>query len=210
MTLRPSKTFQFELLARELRRHRGGFGLDAAAAQMKNRWMFKTDVYVGLDIDEAALLTGMNRASKGPKARVLIADLSDRIPAETGTFRIVVSTNTFSCLGPAARENALSELARVTSADGTFICEIPIDDGAMLHSLESSFRSVTPIYFKNAFSRSYERMFEDKNGWLGSHPIAGMKPFLLLAWFVSRLEYLTCRFRAGNKHVLYICTGKIA
>jgi len=49
--VRPSKSFLFDVLEKELKTITCGIGLDAASAHFKNRRMFKTDQYYGLDID---------------------------------------------------------------------------------------------------------------------------------------------------------------
>ena len=207
ITIRPSKMFLYEVLARELGKARSGYGLDAAAADMKNRWMFKTDAYVGLDIDAARLEAGLRRAGPGPAAWALEADMTGRVPLPDGFFQAVVSSNTLYCLSEPARLAAIAELARLTAPGGVLLCETPIDDDAA-RLLAEAFRDVHAVYFKNPFSRFYERLFEDDRGWLGSHPIAGARPFRLLAWLISRLEYLTAGSRSMNAHVLYVCRGK--
>ena len=59
--VRPSKSFLFDRLEKELGKTKTGVGLDAGSATFKNRPMFKTGTYIGLDIDKQRVETGLKR-----------------------------------------------------------------------------------------------------------------------------------------------------
>ncbi len=208
MYTRPSKNFIFPVLQKELSKIKSGVGLDAASAGMKNRHMFKTDVYIGLDIDRASLEIGLKKYPDS-KTLGLHADIANLDAVAGNSIDVVVSTNTLNYLPPQRRLRAISGLSRITTPQGNFICELSLSDdfGEELKLLENNFNYVKKIYYRNFISFIYERFFE-QNGYLGSHPIANLLPFRIFSWFLSRLEYLTCSFRSQNRHVLLICKNK--
>lgn len=206
--IRPSKCFQYEFLDRKLSTATSGAGLDAASANFKNRPMFRTERYYGLDLDKNLLVAGL---AKYPDQKTfgIHCDLSRLEHLPNGSASAVASTNTLYCLSSEDLVLAISHLCRITAPDGLLICELPRANLAdNLHNFKTSFRKVEITYFKNVFSRAYEKIFE-RNGYLGSHPIAGSKPFRLLAWLISRIEFLTCKIPWLNKHILIVCTDKI-
>jgi len=204
--VRPSKSFLFDVLEKKLSRLPGEIGLDAASAHFKNRKMFKTDSYYGLDIDLEALKKGISR-NIFPNTFALYADLTklDLLPENSAD--VIVSTNTLYMLTCQDRLKAINNLGRLTY--NSFLLELPIDEclSKAIELLYKYFDQVKVIYYKNIFCRFYEKIFE-KNGFLGSHPIAGLKPFRLLAWLISRLEFLTCFTSFGNESAFIACSHK--
>lgn len=209
ITLRPSKTFLFNLLKKRLSNLNGEIGLDAAAANLKNRYMFATNKYIGLDFDLNGLKNGLVKYQNDQKVFGLFADLSNLDGLETGSVDVIVSTNTLYHLPFDKQPIATRHLCRILSPDGTLILELSnnIFTPEMHKTYANTFKNIEIIYYKNIISQLYERLFEDK-GYLGSHTLAGTKPFLALSWLISRTEYLTCRLPSMNKHVLLICSGK--
>jgi len=122
---------------------------------------------------------------------------------------VLVSTNTLYSLVLENRIRAITGLCRLAAPNGWFFCELSLDNEFQpaLILIKKYFKKIKVIYYKNIFSRFYEGIFE-KNGYLGSHPIAGLKIFRLLAWLISRLEYLTNRFPNLNKEVIIIAQEK--
>lgn len=204
---RPSKIFIFDMLERELGRYPGEIGLDAGSAQFKNRNLFKTKMYYGLDYDLSALRKGLLEFNIN--TRGILADLQHIENLPSDSVNTVVSTNTLYHLPEESICRAIAELSRVTRPDGVFILELPLDGKFDVRHKELSrhFTDIRNIYYKNIISRAYEYIFEH-NGELGSHVIAGSRPFLVLSWLISRIEYTTCCSRFFNKHVLIIATKK--
>jgi len=209
--IRPSKTFLFDQLEKELKKSRGKIGLDAGSADMKNRWMFKTEKYFGMDIDLESLHRGMSRYRNDRGTFAIHADLRNLNKFSTDSVDVVVSTNTVhNWFDHEMRIEILNHLSRITSSQGRFICELYLDNDfdKYVEVLKFHFKNVKVMYYKNPFSRAYELIFEI-NTHLGSHPIAGKKPMRLMAWFISRLEFLTCKFSSINRHGFIVCSEKI-
>lgn len=208
--LRPSKTFQFDLLEKELKKITGPVGIDAAAQNMKNRRLFKTEKYFGIDINLPFLKKGVEMRDATTTFGIL-ADLAklDKLPE--GSADVIVSTNTLYILKGESRKAAITHLCRLTAPQGTLICDSAIGEelDELISVVQKNFLDIKIIYFDSIFSRAYEKIFE-KNGYLGSHPIAGTKAFLLLSWFISRLEFITRFFKGLNGYSLIICKEKIS
>jgi SAM-dependent methyltransferase len=206
--VRPSKSFLFDILEKKLSTITSGIGLDAAAAGLKNRKMFKTDKYFGLDIDLLTLKKGLGR-NVFDNTFCIWADLRKLDLLSGDSIDVVVSTNTLYCLPIDKRIIAINNLCRLVSPEGYFFCELVLDKDfkKMVDIMKAKFNDVKIIYYRNIFSRFYEWIFE-KDGYLGSHPVAGLRMFRLFAWLLSRLEYLTCFLKSLNKHTFIVCANK--
>lgn len=207
--MRPSKQFLFERLSVMLRDMTSGVGFDAASGKLRNRMLFRTDRYVGLDLNERLVREGLAKVP-GDDVVAMLADLTslDMFPAGCGT--VVVSTNTMQQIEPAKRPVVAANLARLTAPTGTMFCQMPLDEHATAVGavLEKSFTSVQRLYYRNPASRLWEYMCRDRvDPRAYYHPPSNA---LVRAgeWGLSRLEYLTCRLRFGATAVLFICTGK--
>ncbi|MFH1890115.1 MAG: class I SAM-dependent methyltransferase [Candidatus Kuenenbacteria bacterium] len=207
--VRPSKSFLFDYLESRLKKIKGKVGLDAGSANFKNRRMFKTKKYFGLDINLDSLKNGIKKYNDYPNTYGIHADLSDLAQLPSNSVDIVVSTNTLYALPEEQKIRAVKHLCRLTAPTGQLICEFTIsrDLNKIKNMLNESFKEVKIIYYKNIFSQAYEWIFE-RHGYLGSHPIAGLRPFRLLAWLISRLEFITSIFPAINQQVIFVCNGK--
>src|SRR3989338_6326754 len=94
--VRPSKSFLFDMLERQLRNTAGDIGVDAGAADLKNRKMFKTQKYFGLDIDLDGLRKGVQKHSDGATFGIL-ADLTKLDALPDNSVDVVVTTNPQHC-----------------------------------------------------------------------------------------------------------------
>ncbi|MDP3741146.1 MAG: methyltransferase domain-containing protein [bacterium] len=207
LMVRPSKSFLYDLLQAELFKLQGEVGLDAASANFKNRRMFKTNRYYGLDIRLDLLQIGLQKY-QDENTFGIHADLVSLHKIPENSVDALVSTNTLHQIPFEKRKAAIEELCRICSPTGTFICELTLDasfDGTM-SIINEKFSNITVQYYSNPISRFYEGMFE-KEGYLGTHPIAGTRPFRALAWLISRLEFLTCKIRGINRHA-FVIAGK--
>ncbi|MBI3290714.1 UDP-N-acetylglucosamine 2-epimerase (non-hydrolyzing) [Candidatus Falkowbacteria bacterium] len=203
-----AKSFLFDVLENNLKKFNTGIALDAGSANFKHRRMFKTDKYFGLDINLDRLKNGLEKFPFQNTFGIL-ADLTKIDSLPNGSFDVIVSTNTLYALPSGQRTIALKNLTRLTAPAGSLMCELPVDKtlDSCLEVLKENFSKIKMIYYRNIFSRTYEKIFE-KDGYLGDHPIAGQKSFRLLAWFISRLEFFTKNFRGPKKQVFIICSGK--
>lgn len=206
--VRPSKTFLFNYLEKKLSRLNLAIGLDAACADFKNRRLFKTDKYFGLDINSSALKKGL-RIYNSANTFGILCDLEklDLLPADS--VDVIVSTNTLYFLPMEKRIKAIQHLFRLTAPSGYLFCQLPVDEelGEVLEILEKKFKNVKKVYFRNPLSRAYESIFK-KNGIFGSHPIMEARPFRFFAWLISLSEYLTSGFSSLNEQVFIVCSDK--
>jgi len=206
--VRPSKSFLFDFLEGKLKKFNQGIGLDAASADFKNRKFFQTEKYFGLDIDLAVLKSGVAKYNDD-RTFGLYADLTNLESLPENSVEVLVSTNTLYSLPLDSRIGAIEGLCRLVAPKGWFFCELSLDNkfSQCLVVIKKYFKKVKVIYYKNIFSQAYENFFE-RDGYLGSHPIAGLRPFRFGSWLISRLEYLTNRFPSLNKEVIVIAQEK--
>jgi len=208
--LRPSKTFQFDILENELSKLTGETGIDAASETMKNRKFFKTKSYYGLDIKLELLKNGLKKNDFNNTYGIW-ADMTKIDSLPSNSIDVIVSTNTLYILSKENQIVALKSLCRIAAPKGHLILDCPTKDKELLREMRENiktyFKKIKIVYTGNFISRAYEKIFE-KEGWLGSHPIASTKPFLLISWLISRLEYLTCHTSFVNSSALIICTDK--
>ena len=205
--VRPSKIFLFERLSRLLKNSRGEVGLDAGSANFKNRWMFRTSRYYGLDKNLDFLKGGVEKYDDD-KTFGIYADMTRLDGLPESSVDVVVSTNTIHQLDLEARKLALVQLCRLTAPTGHFFCETRLDRNfsQLLEIIKSRFQETRIIYYCNSISRFYEWIFE-RDRYLYS--VARQRPVRLFAWFLSRFEYLTCFWRVGNRHALIIGSQKL-
>jgi len=206
--VRPSKSFLFDLLEKRLKSYVKGVALDAGCSNFKNRKFFKTKNYIGLDIDLEAIRNGIKKISDNSSFG-LLGDLSNLSTLSSNSFEVIVSTNTLYVLPFESRLNAIKNLCRATANEGIIFIDLEFDRQSVqtIALLKSNFEKVEVIYYKNTISWLYEKIFE-RHGFLGDHPIAGKFFFRLLAWLISRLEFLTCHFPFMNKNLILIGTKK--
>lgn len=206
---RPSKNFFFRRLEKELAKERGGLALDAASAAMKNRPMFKTAGYVGLDRDEAALRRGLEMY-RSTDTLGLLCDLTKLSALPEGVFDLIASTNTLDHLKPAEAEQAVRNFIRLLKPRGTLLCQMSISarTDAIAAALRKEFQSVKTIYYTNPFSAAYEKLFETEEGELGYHPFASSRPMRFFSFVISLLEYPISLFAILNRQVFFVCRGK--
>jgi len=206
--VRPSKSFLFDLLENKLRQHKTGIGIDAASANFKNRRMFKTEKYFGLDIELSLLQKGL-QINKSPDTFGILADITKLDGLPEGIADVVVSTNTLYSLPPQLRFQAIEHLCRITAPEGIFLCDLAIDEDLRhcVEILNKHFKKLETMYYRNLFDQFYEKIFE-RDGFLGTHPVAGKRLFRLFAWFLSRLNFLTGRLKFLNSGAFIICEDK--
>ena len=206
--IRPSKCFLYDLLESELAGLCGEVGLDAASADFKNRRMFHTRRYYGVDQDLALLRAGLLKY-QDQNTFGLLADMARLEALPDCSVDAVVSTKTLYQIDREDRMRAIAHLCRICRPDGELICELRLDGDfdESLKIIRSYFENVKVIYYRNLVSRFYESVFE-RDGDLGSHPIAGLRPFRLFSWLLSRLEFLSMRSRGLNRNAVVIGKNK--
>ncbi|MFA6551941.1 MAG: methyltransferase domain-containing protein [Candidatus Paceibacterota bacterium] len=211
MYTRPSKNFFFPLLKKELAKTGDGIGVDVGSAGMKNRGMFLTDIYIGIDINQELLQKGLEKENSA-NTFGLVADITKLNSLPSNFADVVASSNTLYCLPEEKIPEAIKSLSRITRNGGSLLYQILKGKDTQfektIQELAKQFQTVKVIYYKNFINNLYEKFFE-RDGNLGSHPLAGSKPFLFLSYLLSRLEYLTCKMPLLNKEVFIICRNKV-
>lgn len=208
LLIRPSKIYLFERLKKKLANLSGAVGLDAGSADFKNRRMFQTEYYYGLDMNLEYLKQGLAKYQNG-RTFGIHGDIAkpDMLPGNS--VQVVVCTNTIHQLALPDRRLAISHLCRFTAPTGHLFCELRLDEGfkELLQIVKSDFQNVRITYYCNPMSRFYEWIFARERF---IYPLAKTKAMRFAAFLVSRFEYLTSDWRAGNRHALIIATEKIA
>ncbi len=206
---RPSKTFFFNVLKKELTKIKGRKAFDAASANFKNRSFFRTDYYFGFDRDQPSLQTGLQKFPGDDKCVGILGDLRDMRNIPPGSMKAVVSTNTLDHLSKKEAVEVVFSLQRITEPGGTLVIQYTLGllDEEEMEKIKNNFDKTKTLYYKNSISSLYERLFERK-GNLGHHKIASSRLFLIISLLISSLEHLTCFFKLPNKQVLWIFSGK--
>jgi hypothetical protein len=211
MYTRPSKNFFFSLLKSELAKTKKGVAVDAGSAGMKNRAMFLTDIYIGIDINIELLKKGLQKENS-ENTLGLVADITKLDLLPSNFANVVASSNTLYCLPSEKIPETIKSLLRIITVGGSLLYQIlngkDLKFEKTVSELTKQFETVKVIYYKNFISNFYEKIFE-RNGNLGNHPVAGTRPFLFLSFLISRLEYLTCKIPFLNKEIFVICSNKI-
>jgi hypothetical protein len=209
-TLRPSKSFLFDLLENQLGKARGQIGLDAASADFKNRFMFQTSKYYGLDNRLEAIKKGIKK-NTDRNCFGIWADMTKLDALPGGSVDALVCTNAFVNFSKdyEVAVNVTRQLSRITAPQGVFMCQLELDSqfDNIIDVIKSEFKDVKIYYYRNIISLMYEKIFE-KNTHLSNHKIAGSKPFRLFAWLLSRMEFLTCRAKLGNRQAFVVARQK--
>jgi len=202
---RPSKCFLYDILESNLKKHQALVALDAGSNNFKNYPMFNAEYYYGLDLDFDALKKGVEKY-KQDKTFGLWGDLRNLNTLPDKSIDVIASTNTLYVLNDTEREAVVKNLSRLCAPGGLFICEIPNDKTAknILKQLEKNFEKINIIYYRNIFSRWYEKIFE-RRGYIGFDDLAAWLPFRFLAWLISRFEFLTCYAKKINTDIIVIC-----
>jgi hypothetical protein len=210
---RPSKSFVYAALVKLLKERQGGVGVDASSANMKNIWMFKTDIYVAIDIRKEVLQEGIER-NRDHACKTIYAICCDLANLDIdvigqGFADVVLSSHTLYQLDPEPRIAALRHLCSITKPSGLCIIEIPIDQtyDTIRQTLQEFFEDVNPIHYRNPLSRFYENCFRR----ISASPTAG-HPLVrtLFVYPLSRLEAVTSgRRRFWNGSVLFVATRKL-
>jgi len=196
------------VLEKNLNKVRYGVGLDAASASFKNRRMFMTDRYYGLDINLSALKEGIKNY-KANNTFGILADMEKLDKLMDCSIDLLVSSNTLYHFPLEKRLKAINHLCRITAPKGLFLCDLLYDKEFQeaYNIIKSYFKNIKIVYYRNALSNFYEQIFI-KNGDFIIKSIFGSRVVRLIAWLISRLEYLTCYKCFANKQALLICNNK--
>jgi len=206
MPRRPSKIAMLRRLAKDLSRERGKIGVDAASAHMKYRRFFKTQRYIGIDIDRERLITGLQRH---PEDTGILANLAEyRGPGNS--VDLLVSSNTLHFMSDEDCMAAVMNFVFMVKPDGRLIITKHVDEVSpkVLELLQRSFEDVDIFFYKNSLSMFYESLFYDKGGKFTGTLLARIFTFRPLIVLLSWLEMLTNGCESCNHRMYISCTRK--
>ena len=203
-SIRPSKHLLYQHLARDLRNISCGVGLDAASADMKNRAMFHTATYVGIDFDLNALKRGLLRYDAD--AIALHADLTT-FELPPFSVDVCVSTNTFEHLDTAGQMAALTLMVAALKSNGVLLLSKHRDADLppMIAYLRAHFESIEIVYYRNFLSAKFEQtcLHADVSGRRYGWCVRAA------ARLLSVIERATQRFPQLNLASYIRCFGKL-
>ena len=204
-SLRPCKTALYRQIWKTSNNINGEYGVDAAAAGFKNRThLFRTKIYIGLDLNERLVKKGLKDY---PDDIGIVCDLVNmRLPNNFAD--LVISSNTLYVISDInERLDAVKKISDLTSVSGTCIIEVPNDKNAtkVKDLLLNEYNNVADYCFGNCLSMFFEKIIEAKNSSLKNW--AKTKN-------ATRLSTLLSYFENGSysssktRHALFICSAK--
>lgn len=204
----PSKFFLLRKMLSCLDQSAGmSIGLDAACADFKYRDMFKTDRYVGVDLDPDNLNKGIALRARSDD----LAVLTDLLKLEQTPMvaDVVVSTHTLSGLPDALRIQGVFALAGAVSVNGTLFFNIPAEsDSTDLHAwLRTQFGVVERIQYANSVFMRIEDFFAYRTGSKNPFVLALLGGAIVLSYLLSHIEGVAWMGSSGA-YVLYWCRNR--
>lgn len=201
----PSKFYLLRRLLKVLARGEGmSIALDAACADFKYRALFKTKYYIGVDISDENLGSGLLRKARPDDIGVL-ADL--RVLKDFPAIAdIVVSTHTLASLPPEDRHGGVMALANAVAQNGILFFNMPkeTDSDELRDILESEFGVVRRRVYGERCFMAIENYF--------SHRTSSKRNLFLVLVGFSIIACYGLSFLDGRRnkgcYVLYECFNK--
>lgn len=205
ISIRPAKTALFRYLRKTLKSVNGDVCVDAACGNMKNRDLFRTERYFGLDIREDVIRAGLEKYETGYG---IIGDIGD-INVPDGSVDYLVSTNTLFWFDKEKLVGIVGRMSEWVNQKGTMFIEVRNDEmlDEVLNSLSCKFKDVRVLYYRNILSQLFDRVVERK-GSFSRLKCSKSKVCLIFSLLISFLEPLTNRFRKLNACAIIKCRGK--
>ena len=204
----PSKFFLLRRLIACLDHSTGmSIGLDAACADFKYRELFKTDHYVGLDLELENLNRGLAlRAREGDLG--LLANLLhlERVPQVAD---VVVSTHTLASLPVDLRFDAVKALTATVVANGTLFFNLPShsDGDAITEYLQERFGVVERTVYAARLFMAIEDFFAYRTGTKNPFVLAVVGASIVISYFLSYFEELAW-VRKNGAYTIYWCRNR--
>jgi len=209
LVARPSKLYLFDYIENYLKNRNDNIGLDAASDRFRNRKLFHTKKYIGVDSNIRAIEKGL-KIHNSNNSFGLIADLVQLEGVPSSSIDIVVSTNTLYQIECPDRLKAIKHLSRIVAPDGNFLCELTMDEcyGEAAKILKENFMDIKRVYFKNPVSYVFEYFIYAilKKIYSG---VIHLKIILVISLILSKLEVVLSPYKSLNRHVLLVCSNKV-
>lgn len=204
----PSKFFLLRKLKACLESSAGmSVGVDVACADFKYRDMFRTQRYVGIDLDRDNLTRGLALRARLKDVGIL-ANLLDleQVPPFAD---VLVSTHTIASLPQDLQVKAVHVLAGAVLPNGTLFVNIPttVEGEALETQLRKSFGEVSRTVYGNPFFMAIENFFAYRTGSKNPFALAAVGLASILCYLLSFLEDFDV-FRLGGKYTLFHCRNR--
>lgn len=204
----PSKFFLLRRLLKCLDDSAGmSIGLDVACADFKYRDLFKTDRYVGIDLDAANLQRGIVLRARQDDVGILGNLLHlERVPKVAD---LVVSTHTLASLPDQMREQGVRVLADAVLPNGTLFLNMPTaSDTEELHQfLCERFGVVNRTVYGAPLFMRIEDFFAYRTGSKNPLILAALGGAIVICYLLSFLEDIAL-VRKNGVSTIYWCKNR--
>lgn len=204
----PSKFFLLRKLVVCLDQSSGmSVGLDAACADFKYRDMFKTDRYVGVDLEPDNLNRGLALRAR-PEDLGILANLL-HLECTPNVADVVVSTHTLASLPEHLRIDGVKALAATVVVNGTLFFNLPSesDSQTLEHFLQKRFGIVErTVYASRVFMR-IEDFFAHRTGSKNPIVMVALGAAIVICYLLSYLEQIPW-VRKNGAYTLYWCRNR--
>ena len=207
ITLRPSKSALYRKIWKQSKNINGKYGVDAAAANFVNKdRLFRTEQYIGLDLQEKLLRKGLKN---NPDDIGIVCNLiTVQLPESFAD--LVISSNTLSYLVTLEdRLAAVKNISKCTSSSGICAIEMQNDDitGKIKEFLSSEFEIVNDYYYGNCISMFFEKFVDFNNPKTGLIWRARKRLIRCCSALLSLFE-TGKKSDAKTRHTLFICKNR--
>ncbi|OQA32758.1 MAG: hypothetical protein BWY57_01709 [Betaproteobacteria bacterium ADurb.Bin341] len=202
----PSKFFLLRKLVACLKRSAGmGIGVDVACADFKYRDLFKTQRYVGIDLDRDNLEKGLRLHARQGDVGILLNLLElERTPAVAD---VLVSTHTIASLPAAERIQGVCALADAVMPKGTLFLNLPSesDSDDLEQAMRQRFAKVLRLRYGNRLFMWIENFFAYRTGSKNPLALIFIGAASVACYLLSYLEEISL-MRKGGAYTLYWCS----
>ena len=186
---KPSKQLLWFWMMKDMRLSAGkNIGIDAACGSMRNRPGFRTNHYIGIDIDQERLDIGIEQF---PEARAICNRIED-VEGIKGDFLVCVQAFHNKHFDSTKLLQVVQHLPNMLNPEGILIFNI----GKKNIPFENEIDNFLSTKFKTIQKKKYGRFSSDMNM---------LSPFMaMLMYFLPWL-----RRRRSHSKVYYVCKGKV-
>jgi hypothetical protein len=165
--LRPSKNALFSKLIDDIREEsrRYNYAADISSAHFDHGKYFKSEQYIGVDIDIERLHKGKEKFANNPKYGAVQADIRQPI-FQPNTLGMIVSTHTLGHLNPQEHTAVVEMFIQYLDSGGCLLIQLT-DDSPMAEIeslLRESFNCVNKFRYKNKITRIFEEWHQHGDG----------------------------------------------
>lgn len=206
VTLHPARTFLHTILIDDIRTYSDSVEIaaDISSSEFANTEYFRSDQYIGVDIDRSRLREGKAEFNDAPEYAAIQADIR-RPLFQANSIDMVVSTHTLSHLDPDEHLPVVDLFVEYLKPGGCLL--IQLADGSPSDEIESrlneSFDTVERTDYYNTFTRSFRKWHSDEDeyynptmtGWRRYFNAAAIVTLSLLerlGWPNTTYTYLRC------------------